>query len=101
MAEKQRHGLHNLSLKEKPRKGALRKERMNNDKHGLDGKNMWAERFEQKKGTMRMRKAECGTRNKLPGHRAHRMDSLVDGIHGTGGNSRATPPISTHPIPIR
>jgi hypothetical protein len=48
-----------------------------------------------------VRNAACGTRNKPRDTAAAGWNSLVDRIHGTGGDSQATPPISTHLRPIR
>src|SRR5712675_975252 len=53
---------------------------------------------ERKRGKCGMRRAERAISRGKP---AAGWNSLVDRIYGTGGDSRATPPISTHLRPIR
>jgi hypothetical protein len=58
--------------------------------NGLNGKI-----FNRRKGKEREVNAEAQSCKDAGGKPRMNMDSLVHGMHGTGGDSRATPPIST------
>ena len=77
------------------------RKRMNNEKHGLDAKKIRTEGSKGNEWEVNTKAQGCKGAEGRPGMHT---DSLIYGAHrshGTGGDSRATPPISADLILIR